>query len=637
MTNQLQKLGDLASGRAQLSIPAFQRLYSWQSKNYNELLDDYINSCNKDPQMDRDAKSYFIGTIVLSNGKIPGQRYVIDGQQRLVTTSLIMAAISYVLRVENKSPEKSRLADNFFCYDQQEEYGQPIWAPRISSNSTIGADATIFNRFLCDPKYDGELLDPKAKSHRGVAYQPGDKLMVTAFNSFVKSLSNTATFEDNPDLSDLEHNEALIRLVKHINNSEFLLLEAPNEREGYKLFDLLNTKGLRLGPTDIIKSYILQRFYLGDSDQKNSFNLILSQWQHCEQVAGDNFDQYYRQYWNSKYTKSAKNSLFSNFRHEFEDQPLSEIASFVDGLVRACDTLVLFYNVDKIPSGVDQSVRDSLEAIFRHMKFKQAATVLLPVFEGYFDSSSTQQKLKSKFSNKEARRVLEIIENAVLYTIKVDEQRANKFETTLNKWAIRFRDVTTKTEAAELVNDFHRGMHELMDPDFGTFQAFFAEREYTNKNRGKLSSKNDNLSPHLLKKLYRAFTGIPKKYGLKDYLEILTKDSSSKMHNLQQMRKVSLKDAAPGSNFTIEHLIPDSEQDHTVRKLGNLVYMEKLKNEEMGNRPMEDKLEMLRSSSSRGVELLLRDYPRFDKDNILERTDDLARLYYEVFVLRCSC
>ena len=63
----------------QLKIPAYQRIYCWQEKTVNQLLNDLVNITDK----------YCIGSIIIQN-KGNNIYDIIDGQQRLVTLSLLM-------------------------------------------------------------------------------------------------------------------------------------------------------------------------------------------------------------------------------------------------------------------------------------------------------------------------------------------------------------------------------------------------------------------------------------------------------------------------------------------------------------------------------------------------------------------
>ncbi len=68
-----------------LLIPRFQRPYSWENDNFEDLWNDVIN-------LESD-EVHFIGTIIRYQGKKKKAYYIVDGQQRLTTISILLAAI----------------------------------------------------------------------------------------------------------------------------------------------------------------------------------------------------------------------------------------------------------------------------------------------------------------------------------------------------------------------------------------------------------------------------------------------------------------------------------------------------------------------------------------------------------------
>jgi hypothetical protein len=71
---------------SRFSVPPHQRPYAWQQEQVQELYRDVTDAKN------RKSEEYFLGTIVLANGP-DGRQSIIDGQQRLVTVSVLIAAI----------------------------------------------------------------------------------------------------------------------------------------------------------------------------------------------------------------------------------------------------------------------------------------------------------------------------------------------------------------------------------------------------------------------------------------------------------------------------------------------------------------------------------------------------------------
>jgi uncharacterized protein with ParB-like and HNH nuclease domain len=85
-------LSQLMQGPKQFLIPIFQRTYSWEEPHCEQLYNDILKGGGNP-----DAETHFTGSIVLivshqTSASIP-QWLVIDGQQRLTTVSLMMAAL----------------------------------------------------------------------------------------------------------------------------------------------------------------------------------------------------------------------------------------------------------------------------------------------------------------------------------------------------------------------------------------------------------------------------------------------------------------------------------------------------------------------------------------------------------------
>src|SRR5215469_11171490 len=69
-----------------LWVPSNQRDYSWKDKHVTSLYDDFEEAINKN------AHEYFLGSIVVIKGA-DNKRFVVDGQQRLATSLILLAAI----------------------------------------------------------------------------------------------------------------------------------------------------------------------------------------------------------------------------------------------------------------------------------------------------------------------------------------------------------------------------------------------------------------------------------------------------------------------------------------------------------------------------------------------------------------
>jgi len=70
-----------------LAVPIYQRSYAWTDEEVGEFWADLRQAFAQEPS------EYFLGTIVLTKGSAGNPDTIIDGQQRLATTAILMAAV----------------------------------------------------------------------------------------------------------------------------------------------------------------------------------------------------------------------------------------------------------------------------------------------------------------------------------------------------------------------------------------------------------------------------------------------------------------------------------------------------------------------------------------------------------------
>ena len=89
------------------SIDFYQREYKWKQKQVAELLDDLTTSFMDDyrPQHNRKGVRnyghYFLGSIIISNKN--GNNYIVDGQQRLTTLTLLLIYLNNLQREQEET------------------------------------------------------------------------------------------------------------------------------------------------------------------------------------------------------------------------------------------------------------------------------------------------------------------------------------------------------------------------------------------------------------------------------------------------------------------------------------------------------------------------------------------------------
>ena len=103
---------NLLEGGKQFQIPLFQRPYSWKKTDWETLWEDLMRLYN-----DEIEGSHFLGSIVTqaifgtADGISPF--LVIDGQQRLITLTIILLSLRHSLKQENNE-QTNQLADELY-------------------------------------------------------------------------------------------------------------------------------------------------------------------------------------------------------------------------------------------------------------------------------------------------------------------------------------------------------------------------------------------------------------------------------------------------------------------------------------------------------------------------------------------
>ena len=113
-------------GGAKFAIDYYQREYRWEKKQIAELIEDlsekFLDSYDAGHQRReiKDYGHYFLGSVIISNKD--GHRFIIDGQQRLTTLSLLLI---YIYRQLNDPEQKGQLADLIFLPEVWRTIVQP--------------------------------------------------------------------------------------------------------------------------------------------------------------------------------------------------------------------------------------------------------------------------------------------------------------------------------------------------------------------------------------------------------------------------------------------------------------------------------------------------------------------------------
>jgi len=221
----------------QLVCPHFQRRFKWGKSHFQSLWDDL------DAILDESSEALFLGAFILKQPEGsafgPKTSLIIDGQQRLTTIQLLIAAASWLAR-ENHFERLAQKYGGFLLLDHREIAGQPRFVP-------TQFDRAQFNKILRSLKIDGANI-PFDES------EPTRGTILTAFDENLKMLETRASAHGNIE-QFLEH-----FIDKLLNAINVIYVEIDDRFQVNEVFDRLNRTGAPLSLADLARNEVFRRF-----------------------------------------------------------------------------------------------------------------------------------------------------------------------------------------------------------------------------------------------------------------------------------------------------------------------------------------------------------------------------------------
>ncbi len=222
------------------TIPLYQRPYAWTTEHAGELLDDLLAYVKDAEELADEQNPYFLGSIVLIKGDGPDAQ-VVDGQQRLTTLAILLATLRTLI-----PPEYAKDLTSFLY-----EKGNVIaGTPDRYRLKLRERDALFFQRCIQDEKGIERLkmLNPATLSDS----QRNVRDNAVLFLQHLQKLTEAQRL-------------ALAQFV--INHCFLVVVSTPDLDSAYRIFSVLNDRGLDLSHTDILKAEIIGRIASQQQDK----------------------------------------------------------------------------------------------------------------------------------------------------------------------------------------------------------------------------------------------------------------------------------------------------------------------------------------------------------------------------------
>jgi len=528
-------LKDLFGSKFLFEIPDFQRPFSWDIDNFDQLVGDIKDtiSFNQD-RYGADLEQYepyFLGTLILwardLKGDGSGQYTVIDGQQRLTSLTILIAClrdittnIDFEATLQSKIFQKANLAEG---------------TPECVRLQVRERERSFFRQYILEPGGTKKLNERELG--RTELSQTKERVL-RAVETFRKAFVNK---DGQPD-QDLVN----VFIPYLLQKVALVYVSTDSLSSGFRLFNIINTRGLSLTNADLLKSE-----NLAEIPEKERSHYTKT-WEDIEEEIGsEELEMLIGFIRGIKLKDRSRQNMFDEFnRIIFVREPDFKGKAFVDYL----DNMKDIY-CEKIKDGHLNSGNSDKDTYYHNL-----ASVMRD-FLPFKEWMAAVLKFKEKFPN-----------NDYLYEFLINFERKLVVE-----WVAGY----VLTERLNGIYRVIKLIEEYSDPMTVLKHTTFHEELRRNEKKFHDMLNDPNF-------YNRGRTRVPKYILLR--------------LDMEQQYNENLRFSYSG-NITVEHVLPRnpthaywlerfdvSERLEWINRLGNLALLNNRKNPQAGNRPFPEKV-----------------------------------------------
>lgn len=571
-------------------IPRFQRPYSWEAENVEALWRDIMSS--------RSAE-YFLGSMIVYAEDAHALR-IIDGQQRLTTLSLLLAAIRNIAKQHNL--EDLSLGTQR-CLRRSDVYNK---TRNVLAMTGDGRKPYLQETYLAD--IPERKVDEADKTDEMKAIDTAYETLIKKIQEEVPELNTSNTFtetyesgtddiftidengEIGPPIETVQTNlsgrieHKLTEIRDQIFDVHILLIELDKEEDAYTIFETINTRGLELSITDLYKNLLLK--HLCAESENDKFN---TDWtdlvERIDKEGNTTVDTFLYHSWNSRHTFSTRPKLYTNARELVCDKKSAH--NLLEELEADWESYKLITNPHLVKGSSDvwDPIQRSLNAL-KVFKVQQNIPFVIALLQAH---------KRKMIRPAHVRNTLSTIEKFHFCFTAITNSRSSGGISSM--YCKHARELTSATSADEAHQSIKELMNKLVErlPSKELFISKFTELEYSTH-----ETKKKPLIQYILRNLALPADGLT--FPL---------------------------DSTP----TIEHLLPQVEAERgsvdvsIVGNIGNLFYLTGTDNNDLKTLSYSEKKRLLEEKGN--LPLTLQDVHEWNEQQIMNRARILATIAYD--------
>lgn len=510
-------------------IPEYQRPYVWEDEQVIALLEDISSAQKFAPDSE-----YFLGSIVLHSKPSADNTYrdneLLDGQQRLSTLYLLMAVIrdlsdnkelkdtceGAIYQKENKFkaiPERMRLA--FDIRKEVQDFSEKFIKPE---GSTL----------------DIAKIESEIKNTKDVNIKNMGTAILTIQNWFKKNSIDIEEF-----------------LTHLLNNVLLIFVSSQELDDAFRLFTVLNDRGIKLRNSDILKADNLK--YIKDDTKRKDYAKV---WEEIEGELQEDFDQFLSYLRTILVKEKARLSLLKEYEINiyYPKEYIKETKTYIDKkplLNKGVDTFEFIKNYKK---HYDFFFNNENAQLGTNFAFENLLSILQ-------DKSIADIWIPPLLLFREAFGEVKLFE----FLVKLD----NKFSADL----IAGESPTTRIEAmSKIISEIETIKNDNSIPKANKVDVLLKSTVF---DFDKVSFMNEIENGQVYKRKFARYVLLK--------LDYLNSGNQQKWNTPSQIsiEHVLPQNPSAGSQWKID--FTDAEREEWLNRLGNLVLISRIKNTSLGN------------------------------------------------------
>lgn len=486
-------------------VPQFQRDYSWMEDNWEDLWNDLANAKESE-------KPHYMGSIVLQNNGSK-EFFIIDGQQRFTTVSLLILAFINQIRI---------LVDEGVDVNENKERVELLMKQYIGQKnpSSLKYSSKLFLNENNDGFYQQRLLAFKNPINES-KLSTSEKLLWQAYKFFKDRIEKNFSNYSGSEIATYI-NTVIGELLM------FIQITVEDELNAYTVFETLNSRGVELTATDLLKNYLFSLVAKSSSD----LSQVKSQWKRIiDIITLKKFPTFLRYYLLATRKYLTKEYLFKEVKNYVTTD--EDVFELLDHLEEYAYIYIALGSPDDELWDTDKENKDSIRAL-KLFGVTQWKSLALVAYE--------------KLNTSSFRRLLNaLVALSFRYNV-IGRLQTNEMEKTFSRAAVKLYSGEAKNITGVL--NLIKGLY-VSDEDFKTY---FSTRQFNTSN-----SKSKKIARYIL-------------YSI----EAQSKEGNSYDYELD--------------SGTIEHILPESypddwhddfnedEFEKNIYMLGNMTLLESRKN-----------------------------------------------------------